>query len=178
MLARCGSTSCFSGMVTATPPSGSSRTTRQQIVERLHLQRQHDGVHVFAAESRVVHERRKRVADGIAGHAEDARRLIELIDAVEIEQRARRNLARRGLCALARRGKSERRAGARAQHAADQPFFAHGDAHDVRTQRVVFNHAAARRDCRPACAPWKRPSRSPARRPRCALPPGPAPWCA
>jgi hypothetical protein len=71
--------------------------------EGLDLQRQHDGVYAFAAESGVVHERRKRVADGIAGHAEDARGLIELVEAVEIEQRAYAHLAGRGFFARLRR---------------------------------------------------------------------------
>ena len=62
----------------------------EQVVERLDLQRKHDGVDAFAAEGGVVHERRKRVADGVAGDAEDAGGLVELVEAVEVEQGARR----------------------------------------------------------------------------------------
>ena len=39
----------------------------EQVVEGLYLEREHDGVDVFAAEGRGVHERRKGVGDGIAG---------------------------------------------------------------------------------------------------------------
>ncbi len=72
----------------------------EQIVERLDLERKHDGVDVFAAEGRDVHERRKRVGDGIAGDAEDARGLVELLEAVEIEERARGDLAGSGFSAV------------------------------------------------------------------------------
>ena len=102
----------------------------------LHLERKHDGVDVFAAEGGVVHERRKRVGDGIAGDAEDARGLVELVEAVEIEQGARGDLAGRGFSAVGRGGEGEGCAGARAEDAADKAFFAHGDADDVGGERA------------------------------------------
>ena len=86
-----------------------------------------------------MHQRRKRVGDRIAGDAEDARRLVEMLDAIEIEQRARGHLARRGLGAVAKGGEGERRAGPRAEHAAHEAFFAHGDADHMRGERAVFN---------------------------------------
>ena len=48
----------------------------QQVVQHADLERQHHCVHVLAAEGGVLHERRERVGDGVAGHAEDARRLV------------------------------------------------------------------------------------------------------
>ena len=68
----------------------------EQIVEGFDFERQHDGVDVFAAEGRDVHERRKRVRDGIAGDAEDARGLVELLEAVDVEEGARGDLAGSG----------------------------------------------------------------------------------
>ena len=112
----------------------------KQIVERLYLERKHDGVDVFAAKRRGMHERRKRVRDGVAGDGEDARGLIELIETVEIEERARRDLARSGLSAVDRGGKGEGGAGARAEDAADEALLAHGDADDVSVERLVLNH--------------------------------------
>jgi hypothetical protein len=41
----------------------------------------------------IVHERREGVGDGVAGHAEDARGLVKLLDAVEVAQSAGRDLA-------------------------------------------------------------------------------------
>ncbi len=87
----------------------------EQVVEGAHLERKHDGVDVFAAEGGGVHERRKRVGDGIAGHAEDARGLIELLETVEIEESARGDLAGSGLSAIGSGGKGEGGAGARAR---------------------------------------------------------------
>ena len=68
----------------------------EQVIERLDLEGQHDGVHAFAAEGGVVHERRKGVGDGVACHAEDAGGLVELLETVEIEHGACGNLAGRG----------------------------------------------------------------------------------
>ena len=126
-------------MVTATPPRGRSRMTVSRSSRALHLQRQHDGVDAFAAEGGVVHERRKRVADGVAGDAEDARGLVELVEAVEVEQSAHADLAGRGFFAVVGGGKGEGGAGARPEHAAEQALLAHGDADDVRRERAVFN---------------------------------------
>ena len=47
-----------------------------------------------------MHERRKRVGDGIAGDAEDARGLVELLEAVEVEEGARGDLAGSGFSAF------------------------------------------------------------------------------
>jgi hypothetical protein len=44
-----------------------------------------------------MHERRKRVGDGIAGDGEDARGLINLLETIEVKERARGDLARCGL---------------------------------------------------------------------------------
>ena len=121
--------------MTATPLRGRSRIDGEQVVEDTHFERQHDGVDDFAPEGRVVHERRERVTDGIAGYTEDAGGLIELIEAVEVEHGARGDLA--GSCgdcigAVAGGGKGERGAGTRTQHAADKTLLAHGDANDIR----------------------------------------------
>ena len=88
--------------------------------------------------------RRERVGDGIAGNAEDSRRLVELIQTVEVEHGARRDLAGRGsfgFGTIAGGGESERGALPRAENAADQPLFAHGDADDVGGEGAVFNEA-------------------------------------
>ena len=74
--------------------------------------------------------RRKRVGDGIAGHSEDARGWIELLEAIEIEKRAGGDLAGRGFNAVGGGGEGEGGAGARAQDAADEALLAHGDADD------------------------------------------------
>ena len=113
----------------------------EQIVEGAHLERKHDGIDIFAAKRRSVHERRKRVGDGIAGHAEDARGLIELLETVEIEEGARGHLAGSGFSAVGRRGECEGGAGARAEHAADEALLTHGDADHVGVERLVLDHA-------------------------------------
>ena len=112
---------------------------RQQVVELVHLQRQQHRVHPFAAEGGVLHQRRERVVDGVAGHAEDARRVVELLDAVEVAQGAGGGLAGGGFRALGERGKGEGRAGAQAQHAADQPLLAHGDAHHLSRAGAILD---------------------------------------
>src|ERR1017187_601760 len=120
----------------------------QQIVKHAHLQGQHYRVHTLAAEGRIVHQRRERVANGIAGHTEDARRLVQLLQAVEVEQRPDGNLSCRCFRPIFRRGKGERGPGARPEHTAYQPLLAHGDAHHVRRERVVFNQP---QNCKIVC---------------------------
>ncbi len=88
-----------------------------------------------------VHERRKGVGDGIAGHAEDARGLVKLLEAVEVEEGARGDLAGSGFSAVGSGGEGEGGAGARAEDAADEALFAHGDADHVGVERLVLNHA-------------------------------------
>ena len=113
----------------------------EQVVEGADLEREHDGVDVFAAEGREVHERRKGVGNGIAGDAEDARGLVELLEAVEVEEGARGDLAGSGFSAVGGGGESEGAAGAGAEDAADQAFFAHGDADHMGAERLVLDHA-------------------------------------
>ena len=72
----------------------------EQVVESTDLERQHDGVDVFAAECGGVHERREGVGDGIAGDREDARGLVKLVEAINIEERARGDLASSSLGAV------------------------------------------------------------------------------
>ena len=104
----------------------------QQVAEGAHLQRQQYSIDVLLAEGGVLHQRRKRVGNRVAGHAEDARRLVKLLHAVKVAQQACRDLSSRRLHSVGRRSKRERGAGSRAKHAAHEPFLAHGDAHYLR----------------------------------------------
>ena len=54
----------------------------QQVFEGAGLQGKKDGVHALPAEGGRVHERGKRVGDGVAGDAKDASGLIQLIEPV------------------------------------------------------------------------------------------------
>jgi len=85
------------------------------------------------------------VGYGIAGHAEDARRLVKMLDAVEVAQGAGRHLAGGGFRSVGRGRKGERRTGTRAQHAGDKAFFAHGDADHMRGERMVLDEAQHRK---------------------------------
>ena len=80
------------------------------------------------------------MGDGIAGDGEDARGLINLIETVEVEERARGDLARGGLGAVGRGSKGEGCAGARAEDAADEALLAHGDADDVGVEGLILDH--------------------------------------
>jgi hypothetical protein len=92
-----------------------------------------------AAEGCVLHQRRKRVGNGIAGHAEDPRRPVKLLDAVEVAQRPGRHLAGCGLDAVGEGGKGELRACSQTEHAAHQPLLAHGDADEMAGKRPLLD---------------------------------------
>ena len=104
---------------------------REQIVHARGLQREKDAVDGLAAEGDVVHERRERVAHGIAGDSVDLGGGVDVVDAPGFAQRAGVDLAGTGFFAGMRGGKGEDAAGAQAEHAADDPLLAHGDADDV-----------------------------------------------
>ena len=56
----------------------------EKIAELAHQKWEIDGVHAARRESRVVQQRRKRVADGIANHTVDPRAARESVGAVEM----------------------------------------------------------------------------------------------
>ena len=58
-----------------------------QVFHGLGMQRQINGIYVFAAESGVQHRRGKGLGHGIAGHAVNARRGINLVNAIDVAQR-------------------------------------------------------------------------------------------
>src|SRR5208282_589926 len=98
-----------------------------QFLERFSVERKINAVHVFAAQRRVHDDRRERMLDRIAGHSIDACSGVDLIDAVDIAQIARTDLTRCGFETGTGidRAKSERTAGANAEHAADDPLLSH-----------------------------------------------------
>ncbi len=113
----------------------------EQILHGAGLEREQDGIDAFAVERGVVHQRRERVRDGIAGHSKDAGCGVELVCAIEGAHGLGGDLAGRGLGSVGKRCEGERAAGARAEHAADEAFFAHGDAEHARGCRAVFDEA-------------------------------------
>jgi len=104
---------------------------REQVVEARGLERQEDAVDRLAAEGDVVHERRERVADGIAGDSIDLGGGIDVVDAPGFAQGAGFNLAGAGFFSGMRGGEGEDGTGAEAEDAADDSLLAHGDADEV-----------------------------------------------
>src|SRR5207302_7279029 len=68
----------------------------QKIAKVMHKEREIDGIDATRYESRVVQERRKRMADRIANHSVDPRAARESVRAVKILHVMQRNLARSG----------------------------------------------------------------------------------
>src|SRR5438477_2939393 len=68
----------------------------QKIAKVMHKEREIDGIDATRYESRVVQERRKRMADMIANHSVDPRAARESVRAVKILHVMQRNLARSG----------------------------------------------------------------------------------
>src|SRR5207302_1605391 len=65
----------------------------KKIAELAHQKWEIDGINAARRESRVVQQRRKRVADGIANHTIDPRAARESVSAVEMNHVVERNLA-------------------------------------------------------------------------------------
>ena len=111
----------------------------EQVPDCVYLEGQEHRVDALEAKSGVLHERRERIADGVASHSEDAGCLIELLDAVQVAQGAGADLAWSGLDAVAGRGKSESGTGPRAKYAAHDALLTHCDADEARGERSLVN---------------------------------------
>jgi len=79
------------------------------------------------------------VGNGIAGHAEDARCPVKLLNAVEVAKGTGRDLAGCSLGAARDRGKRELRACPQTEDAAHQPLLAHGDADEMAGKRMFLD---------------------------------------
>ncbi len=107
----------------------------------MHQKRKVDGVLVTRRESRVVEQRRKRVADGVANHTVNSRRPIEQMCAIELKHVAKRNLAGRGR--LRHRSIGQLAAFAQGKKARRQPDIPHGYGHKVSRARGNLQQANA-----------------------------------
>ena len=114
---------------------------RQQVFHAAGLQRQVDGVDGFAAERRVHHQRRQGVLDRVACDAVNLGAGIDLVDAVDLAQGARGDLAGSSLLTRVGGGKRKRASGAHAQHAADDSRVAHQVADNGRVLVCAFQKA-------------------------------------
>jgi len=95
------------------------------------LQGEIDRVDALAVEGAVLHQRRERVGDWVAGDAVDASCLVELFDAIEVPEGAGGDLAWGGFGSVVSGGEGEGRACAQAENAAYDAGLAHGDADDL-----------------------------------------------
>ena len=78
-------------------------------------------------------------ADRVAGDSKDAGSRVEVLEPVDVAQGLGGDLAGSCFRSVGEGGEGEGGSGARTQNAADQAFFAHGDADDVRGERAVFD---------------------------------------
>ena len=85
------------------------------------------------------------MSDGIARDAEEARSLVELLDAIKITQSANGSLAGRGgqfgvgIQAIGEGGKGKCGAGAQSEDPADQPLLPHRNSDDTRRERALLD---------------------------------------
>src|SRR6266550_4196503 len=75
------------------------------------------------------------MSDGVAGHAIDTRRCIDLLNAVDTAELLSTDLAGRGFLIFADRGECKHAAGAHSEHSADDALLSHTQS----DQRVFVN---------------------------------------
>ena len=79
------------------------------------------------------------MGDRIARNAKDTGRLINVLQTIDIAQRFSFHLSRSCLATVAPGSEGECCSGTWSEDAAYETFFAHGDPHDLRGQRAIFN---------------------------------------
>src|SRR5450631_290102 len=100
----------------------------QQVLQRLGVKREVDGVNVLPTKGRVHDGRGQRVRDGVAHNSVDSRSHIDSIDAINIVQVLRGYLAGGGLFSGNGGCEGEDASGPHAENAADNALFPHAHA--------------------------------------------------
>ena len=99
-----------------------------EVLERLGVQGEIDGVHVLPAQRRVHDRRREGMFDGIARYAVNTGGGVHLLDPVNAAELRSTDLAGRSFLIGADGGKGENAAGAHVQYAADDALLSHTQA--------------------------------------------------